>query len=86
MWYIFVGTKGGTTRLKIVELLKQRPYNMHQLSKQLDVDYRTILHHIKILVDNNIIYSEGKTYGEIYFFTELFESEKATLEEIKKRL
>lgn len=86
MWYTFAGTKGGLTRIKIIELLKERPYNSHQLCKELKVDYRTIIHHIKILVDNEFIHSEGKKYGEVYFLTEMFEKEMDSFNEILKKL
>jgi len=86
MWYVFAGTKGGLTRIKIIKLLKERPYNSHQLCKEMKVDYRTILHHIKVLVDNEFIACEGKKYGEVFFLTEMFESEIKTYDEILNKL
>ena len=86
MWYAFTGTKGGAMRINIMKLLQDRPFNAHQLSKELKVDYRTILHHIKILVDNEFIECEGKKYGEVFFLTEMFESEIETFNEILNKL
>ena len=86
MWHIFAATKGGENRIRIIELLKERPYNAHQMCKEMGVDYRTILHHIKILIDNQIIDSEAKRYGEMYFLTELFDSESGTFDEILNKL
>ena len=86
MWYVFAGSKGGKKRISIIELLRERPFNAYQLSKELTVDYRTILHHVKILVDNQFIQVEGKKYGEMYFITELFQSEIKTYEDIVKKL
>lgn len=86
MWHTFAATKGGENRIRMIELLRERPYNAHQLSKELKVDYRTILHHVKILVDNQFITCEEKRYGEMYFLTQLFESEAATFEEILNKL
>lgn len=86
MWHTFAATKGGPKRIKIIKLLRQRPYNSHQLSRELNVDYRTILHHVKILVDNQFVISDEKRYGEVYFLTEMFEHEIATFEEIVKKL
>ena len=86
MWYAFAGTKGGFTRIRIMELLRKRPYNANQLSRELGVDYRTVTHHIKTLVENNFIVCEGKKYGEVYFPTEMFQSEVQTFEEILNKL
>ncbi|MFH1445223.1 MAG: winged helix-turn-helix domain-containing protein [Nanoarchaeota archaeon] len=86
MWYTFAGTKGGLNRIKIIELLRQRPFNSHQLSKELGLDYRTIIHHIKILVDNEFIACDSKKYGEVYFLTDIFQSEISTFEEILKKM
>lgn len=86
MWHIFAATKGGQNRIRIIELLRNRPYNSHQLSKELRVDYRTILHHIKVLVDNQFITSDEKRYGEMYFLTERLESEFSVFEEIVNKL
>jgi predicted transcriptional regulator len=86
MWYAFAGTKGGSMRIRIVELLKKRPYNANQISKELGVDYRTVLHHIKVLTENRFVHCEGKKYGEVYFLTETFQSEMATFDEIVKKI
>ncbi len=86
MWYMFAGTKGGAMRIRIIEKLRSRPYNMHQLSKELKVDYRTIVHHMKLLLENGAVEVEGKRYGEMFFLTKLFESEMATFEEIANKL
>lgn len=86
MWNTFAGTKGGKTRIRIIDLLKHRPYNAHQLCKAVGVDYRTILYHLKILTDNQFIFCDGKRYGVVYFLTEIFEREIATYNEIIEKL
>ncbi len=86
MWHIFAATKGGQKRIMMVVLLRKRPFNAHQLCKELGVDYRTILHHIKVLVDNQFITCEEKRYGEMYFLTEFFESQIAEFDDIVNKL
>nr|MDP8941577.1 winged helix-turn-helix domain-containing protein [Thermoproteota archaeon] len=49
LWYLFAGSKGGDNRIKIIELLKERPYNMNQLAEKLNLDYKAIKHHIAVL-------------------------------------
>jgi DNA-binding transcriptional ArsR family regulator len=70
VYYLFAGTRGGETRAVIVKTLKQRPLNAHQLSRVLRLDYKTIQHHLRILLDNNIItaVNRGK-YGAVYFMS-----------------
>ena len=42
--------------------------NAHQLAKALHVDYKTVQHHIRILLDNNIIAAIRKgLYGAAYY-------------------
>jgi len=86
MWHIFAATKGGQKRIMMIDLLRRRPYNAHQLCKELGVDYRTILHHIKVLVDNQFIACDEKRYGEMYFITELLESQMEDFDDIVKKL
>jgi DNA-binding transcriptional ArsR family regulator len=40
---------------------------MNQLSNMVGVDYRTITHHIRILLKNSLVVSEGEGYGVTYF-------------------
>ena len=49
LWYLFAGSKGGNNRLKIIDLLKEHPYNINQLADVLDLDYKSIQHHITVL-------------------------------------
>lgn len=83
LWYVFFATRGGITRMRIVDALQKRPYNMNQLAKELDLDYKTILHHIKVLEDNKIIVPEPRKYGTIYFPSQMFENAKGMFDEIK---
>ena len=86
LWYVFATTRGGPTRIRIVELLMDRPYNLHQISKKLNLDYKTVQHHIKILEENKIIVTEEKKYGSIYFPSAIFMDLKDIFEEIKSKL
>ncbi|MEG3224532.1 MAG: transcriptional regulator [Methanobacteriales archaeon Met13] len=69
LWWIIAGTKGGVNRARIIESLHQRPYNAHQLAEKLELDYKTVRHHIKVLEQNKIISSSGEKYGTMYFLS-----------------
>jgi len=73
LWWLILGTRGGINRAKIIKKLKERPYNAHQLAEELNVNYRTIRHHIKILEDSDVVKSAGEKYGKMYFLSENME-------------
>ena len=55
LWYLLAGTRGGLNRIRILEALLERPYNAHQLSEELELDYRTMRHHLDVLTKNHIL-------------------------------
>ncbi len=70
LWYLIAGTRGGESRAKIVNSIRKKPANANQLSKSLELDYKTILHHLGILTENNIIMALKKgSYGAVYFLS-----------------
>jgi predicted transcriptional regulator len=73
LWYVFLGSRGGETRSKIVSLLRDHPMNAHQLKKDLDVDYSTIRHNLRVLEKNRIVMVQ-KGYGAMYELTPEFET------------
>ncbi|MCD6496206.1 MAG: winged helix-turn-helix transcriptional regulator [Candidatus Aenigmarchaeota archaeon] len=86
LWYVFATTRGGPTRVRIMDLLDKRPYNMHQISKELRLDYKTVQHHIRVLEENRVVTAEEKKYGTIYFPSGLFENVKDIFNEIKNKV
>ncbi len=74
LWYLIAGTKGGETRGKIIELLKKNPCNANKIAEILNLDYKTVRHHIEVLEKNNIIYAVNKgNYGAVFFLSEIME-------------
>jgi len=70
LWHLIVGTRGGLNRAKIVHLLRERPYNANALAAALRLDYKTVRHHLRVLIENNIVMaSHHQTYGTLYFLT-----------------
>ncbi|HMK53842.1 MAG TPA: winged helix-turn-helix domain-containing protein [Methanobacteriaceae archaeon] len=82
LWWIIAGTKGGINRARIIETLHQRPYNAHQLAEKLELDYKTVRHHIKVLEQNRIISSSGEKYGTMYFLSSEMEENYDIFKEI----
>jgi DNA-binding transcriptional ArsR family regulator len=84
--WLIAGTRGGTSRAKIIEILKETPQNANQLANQLGMDYRTIRHHLQVLEKNRIITSAGEGYGTTYFLSPAMEENYALFEEILKKI
>jgi DNA-binding transcriptional ArsR family regulator len=84
--WLIAGTRGGPTRAKIIETLKETPQNANQLATALKMDYRTIRHHLKVLEKNRIITTAGEGYGTTYFLSPTMEENYVLFEEIVKRI
>lgn len=68
--YLLTATRGGPMRTRIVHVLKEKPMNAHQLTRQLKVDYKTVQHHLTMLVDNNVLVVMKKgSYGAVYLLS-----------------
>lgn len=67
LWYLLVGTRGGTNRYRILAELQTAPRNAHQLAQILEIDYRTIRHHLNLLEQNSLVHRPvGRGYGAPY--------------------
>lgn len=86
LWWLITGKRGGINRARIIKKLNDMPHNPHQLSKELNLDYKTIRHHIRILEENNIIKSTGDSYSNLYFLTENMEENYEIFQEIWEKI
>jgi DNA-binding transcriptional ArsR family regulator len=78
LWWLVAGSRGGANRVGMIRALKERPYNAHQLSEALGLDYKTVRHHLKVLAENNVVVASGKEqYGAMYFLSPLMEQHYA---------
>jgi len=84
--YLFTSTRGGFTRLRIIMHLLDQPYNTHQLSKELDLDYKAIQHHMKVLEKNNMVSKIGEKYGAIFHLSTFLEINIGALNEAIEKL
>lgn len=86
LWYLFAGSKGGDNRIRIIELLKERPYNINQLAEALRLDYKAIQHHIVALEKNNLVNKMGEKYGILYFISNYLEANIESFNEIRSKI
>ena len=84
--YLFTSTRGGFTRLRIIIHLLEQPYNTHQLSQKLDLDYKAVQHHMKVLEKNNMVSKIGEKYGAIFHLSNFLEINIGALDEAIDKL
>ena len=83
---VFTGMSGRYTRLRIICAITEDPMNTLELSKKLDLDYKTIKHNIKVLEKNNLIVREGEGYGDLFFTSEIISSNLPTLYSVIRKV
>ncbi len=84
--YLFTSTRGGFTRLRIVSLLLKQPYNTHQMSQELGLDYKAVQHHMNVLEKNNLVSSSGEKYGATFRLSNFLEINIRSLDEAIEKL
>ncbi|PSQ23504.1 ArsR family transcriptional regulator [Halobacteriales archaeon QS_9_67_15] len=86
LWYVLTGTRGGRNRIRILRAVDDRPRNAHQLADNLDLDYKTVRHHLDVLLDNDIVDKSGDDYGAVYLPTERVRANWDVVEDIFERV
>lgn len=82
LWYVLTGTRGGSNRIRLLQALDSRPRNANQLADALDLDYKTVRHHLDVLEDNDIVTDSGDDYGAVYLPTDQARHHWETVEDI----
>lgn len=82
LWWLIGGSRGGHNRLRIVRTLQERPMNTNQLAEELDLNYKTVQHHLEVLEENDIVTTQGDNYGQLYFLSDRMKENLDILEEI----
>lgn len=82
LWWLIGGARGGENRFRIIQALNEKPMNANQLANELDLDYQTVRHHLKLLEENAILETMGEKYGKMYFLTDQMHSNLDVLQKI----
>jgi len=82
LWWLIGGARGGKNRLRIIRTLQDQPMNANQLAEALDLDYKTVRHHLELLEENAVLETMGDGYGKTYFLTDRMEANLDVLGEI----
>lgn len=69
LWYLLASSRGGTSRVRILQTLADRPSNPNELATALDLDYSTVRHHLDILAKNNVVERTDDQYAAPYLVT-----------------
>jgi DNA-binding transcriptional ArsR family regulator len=86
LWFLLGGTRGGPLRIRILDALLDRPYNTNQLAGLLDADYKTIQHHLRVLVENRILEPRGGGYGTVFFPSKDMEESIAEYQQLTAKI
>jgi predicted transcriptional regulator len=82
LWYLLASSRGSANRVRILNTLEERPRNVNQLATELDLDYKTVQHHLGVLMDNNVVERTDNDYAAVYLFTDQVRSHWDLVEEI----
>jgi DNA-binding transcriptional ArsR family regulator len=83
LWFLFAGSRGGENRIRIIDLIKERPYNVNQLAEAIGIDYKAVQYHIGVLEKNNMITRTGEKYGVLYFISNYLEANIESFREVR---
>jgi len=86
LWFVFMGSKGGLNRIRLISHIRNKPLNANQLAKEMDLDYKSIQHHVGVLEKNNLITRVGDKYGATFFISTFLEVNLQVFDEIVSKL
>jgi DNA-binding transcriptional ArsR family regulator len=80
--FLFLGTRGGANRIRIVKSIIENPSNTNQLASELGLDFKAVQHHLGVLTKNNILTTMGEKYNVMYFPSTLLEENLELFEKV----
>ena len=85
LWWLFASSAGARTRARVLAAIHLEPQNAKQLARELQLDYKTIRHHLGVLSENHVIESSGPNYGRVYSVAHHIEERWPEFERIAAR-
>jgi DNA-binding transcriptional ArsR family regulator len=86
LWWVFTGNRGGPNRARLVVALKAQPMNANQIAQKLNMDYKTVRHHLQVLLKNRMVVEAGDGYGAMYFISPELEQNYDEFNKIWERI
>jgi DNA-binding HxlR family transcriptional regulator len=86
LWFLLGGRRGGENRMRIILSIRARPSNMNQLANELQLQYKAVQHHVRVLERNSLVVSAGEKYGIVYMLSPWFEHHFEVFEQICAKL
>jgi DNA-binding transcriptional ArsR family regulator len=84
LYWILAGTTGGYNRIRILRELLEKPQNTNMLSKKLELDFKTVQHHLNVLEKNRLVtFQGGGGFSKIYFPSEMVEENRKLIQKIE---
>jgi len=69
LWFLLGGKRGGENRARIIQSIRVRPRNLNQLAIDLDLQYKAIQHHARVLLNSSLLVPSGEGYGTVYMLS-----------------
>ncbi|MDA4127547.1 MAG: winged helix-turn-helix domain-containing protein [Thaumarchaeota archaeon] len=86
LWFLLGGSRGGPSRARIIQLLRDKPRNQNQLATDLEMQYKGVQHHVRVLVKSGLIVGTGEKYGITYSLTLWLEAGLEVFDDICRKL
>ena len=86
LWHLLGGTRGGPQRIRLIQAIRERPGNKNQLATRLGLDYKTVEHHLRVLIENRVLSPPVDKYGAVYLFTPDMEESLTDFDEIAAKV
>jgi DNA-binding transcriptional ArsR family regulator len=85
-WYLFAGSRGGSTRVKIITLLREKPCSRSELAVALGLDYKAVQYQLNVLEKNNLIVRQGERYGVMFFISPYLEAKIGAYDQVCSKI
>ena len=86
LWFLLGGKRGGENRARIIQIVGARPKNINQLANELDLQYKAVQHHVRVLVSSSVLISSGDRYGTVFMLSPWFERHTEIFEEVCEKI